>query len=171
MVYGRFIAPEDRVDPERFSETEFPLVCPRCEYSLRGLGDCPCPECGTPVDRGRLLVDQYVIGAGVRHPRLRRRHRIAMWCAICGWPTFPVVVAVNQAILHIWQPSSPAALGANIRLSVLVTVVLGILGLAAMVTSVALWVSLLVAAKPKVRQVYDAIERGGSASDARRNQE
>lgn len=49
-----------RVDPNRFSEDEFPVVCPKCDYALRGLPDGRCPECGTEFDRGRLLVQQYV---------------------------------------------------------------------------------------------------------------
>jgi hypothetical protein len=48
------------VDADRFPEDEFPVYCPKCDYLLRGLRDERCPECGTPFDRGRLLVQQYV---------------------------------------------------------------------------------------------------------------
>lgn len=61
------IPADTRVDPSLFPEDEFPLVCPKCNYSLRGLPDNICPECGSQFDRGRLLVEQYVIEGGKRH--------------------------------------------------------------------------------------------------------
>lgn len=54
------VPPDARVDPAGFSEEEYPVVCPKCTYLLRGLADGRCPECGTPFDRGQLLVRQYV---------------------------------------------------------------------------------------------------------------
>ena len=56
----RVIPPEAAVDPTLFSEDEYPVHCPKCSYLLRGLPDGRCPECGTPFERGRLLVQQYV---------------------------------------------------------------------------------------------------------------
>lgn len=50
-----------RVDPSAFSDDEFPVWCPECDYLLRGLLSNRCPECGHGFDRGRLLVSQYVL--------------------------------------------------------------------------------------------------------------
>jgi hypothetical protein len=65
-----------RVDPTRFPEEEFLVLCPKCEYLLRGLPGDRCPECGRDFDRGQLLVQQYVIERGQRlwgnaHGRVR----------------------------------------------------------------------------------------------------
>ncbi len=65
-AYKRIIPPETRVDPALFPEEEFPVVCPKCSYLLRGLPDNRCPECGREFDRGRLLVEQYLIEMGRR---------------------------------------------------------------------------------------------------------
>lgn len=60
-LFGTRVIPrEARVDPALFPEEEFPIYCGRCGYNLRGLPDGPCPECGTPFDRGRDLVLSYV---------------------------------------------------------------------------------------------------------------
>jgi len=66
IVHGEIIPPDTQVDPESFPEKDFPLFCPVCDYMLRGLPTERCPECGTPFDRGRLLVQQYVIEQGKR---------------------------------------------------------------------------------------------------------
>ena len=60
-LFGTRVLPKDAVvDPALFSEKEFPVRCTKCAYLLRALADGPCPECGTPFRRGRLLVRQYV---------------------------------------------------------------------------------------------------------------
>ncbi len=56
----RVIPARARANPELLPEEEFPVHCPGCGYLLRGLPGAICPECGTPFDRGRLLVEQYV---------------------------------------------------------------------------------------------------------------
>ncbi len=56
----RFIPDDASVDPTLLPEDEFPVHCVKCRYALRGLDDGRCPECGTPFERGRLLVRQYV---------------------------------------------------------------------------------------------------------------
>lgn len=61
---GLVIPPGTRVDPDTFPEEEFPTWCLKCEYSLRGLTDNRCPECGTEFDRGQLLVREYVLEWG-----------------------------------------------------------------------------------------------------------
>ena len=60
-LFGTRVIPRDaRVDPALFADAEFPIYCRACEYNLRGLPDGPCPECGTPFERGRELVASYV---------------------------------------------------------------------------------------------------------------
>lgn len=82
MCEGAVIPPETRVDPSRFSEDEFPVSCPQCEYELRGLsGEC-CPECGRPFDRGRLLVEQYLL---CRDLPLSAIGKFARTVAVAGW--------------------------------------------------------------------------------------
>lgn len=66
MVQGEIIPPDARVDPAHFPENEYPLFCPTCDYMLRGLPTERCPECGHTFDRGRLLVEQYVLEQGKR---------------------------------------------------------------------------------------------------------
>ena len=61
IAYRRIIPPEARVDPSLFPEEEFPVLCSKCNYLLRGLPESRCSECGREFDRGRLLVEQYVL--------------------------------------------------------------------------------------------------------------
>lgn len=72
--YMGLIPADTRVDPELFPENEFPVVCPKCDYLLRGLPGNTCPECGSSFDRGRLLVEQYVIKHGRQHAGKLKPH-------------------------------------------------------------------------------------------------
>jgi hypothetical protein len=61
------------------------LVCPLCEYSLRGLTEPRCPECGYRFDWEELRQTQ-----GQKHPYLfeqqTTRHLRAFWkTAVGGW--------------------------------------------------------------------------------------
>ena len=80
---GGLIPPEARADASQLPEDVFPVYCPRCRYDLRTLPDGPCPECGRPFDRGRLLVEQYVIGAV--DPECRPVHNRAIIAFILGF--------------------------------------------------------------------------------------
>jgi hypothetical protein len=62
-----------RVNPELFDEDEFPVYCPRCGALLwRLLNNC-CGGCGLKVDRGWLLVEQYLRNSSEKRlsPRVR----------------------------------------------------------------------------------------------------
>jgi len=84
-LFGTFVVPKDaRVDPTLFSEEDFPVFCPKCRYSLRGLRDGLCPECGQPFERGVLLVRQYVFEWGEPLWRRTRLGRVSRWCVIGG---------------------------------------------------------------------------------------
>ena len=78
IAFGRIIPPSARANPAQFSEAEFPIVCPKCDYLLRGLTVPRCPECGRDFDRGRLLIEQYVIEGGLR--RRGKGSKLAKWC-------------------------------------------------------------------------------------------
>ena len=78
IAFGRIIPPNARANPAQLSESEFPIVCPKCDYLLHGLTVPRCPECGRDFDRGRLLVEQYVLEGGLG--RKGRVSQFAKWC-------------------------------------------------------------------------------------------
>jgi hypothetical protein len=90
-----------RVDPSQFPEDEFPLVCPKCDYSLRGLPSDICPECGSQFDRGRLLVEQYAIERGKRH--LVKRDTLATILTFIWIITS--LFGVAYFIILFWDPN------------------------------------------------------------------
>jgi len=63
---------------------DWDVVCPRCEYPLRGLPDRRCPECGTRFD----LEDVVKPWTRTREPRHRPADRpvadFGLRCASCG---------------------------------------------------------------------------------------
>lgn len=85
-LFGTFVVPKDaRVDPTLFSEEDLPVYCPKCDYLLRGLPDGRCPECGTPFERGLLLVRQYVFEWGERPCRRTPRGKAERWWSIVAF--------------------------------------------------------------------------------------
>lgn len=52
-------ATSSSVDPALFPEADYPVHCSKCQYLLTGLLDGPCPECGQPFERGKLIASQY----------------------------------------------------------------------------------------------------------------
>jgi hypothetical protein len=82
-LFGTRVIPADaRVDPSLFPQEEFPIYCRNCDYLLRGLPDGPCPECGTPFERGRALVVTYVDDPLWRTWRYTRAGRLFVRLAI-----------------------------------------------------------------------------------------
>lgn len=108
LVTGYTIPREGRVDPTPFPEDEFPVYCPKCDYSLRGLPDGNCPECGKAFERGRLLVIQYVERACEHDfhnsPSGRRAIRVCL---------YGLAVSVSLALLAFglerWPPRGNTA--------------------------------------------------------------
>ena len=101
------------VDPNLFPEEQFPLYCPKCGYLLRGLPNDRCPECGTRFERGRLLVEQYVLRHGGPRLRLTRMGRWIARLVICGF----LVHYVGRGALYVtvrWMKTqdTPAKLSA-----------------------------------------------------------
>ncbi|MCH8805087.1 MAG: hypothetical protein IH986_03255 [Planctomycetes bacterium] len=98
---GTTIPPEARVDPDRFSEEEFPVFCRKCRYQLRGLTEGRCPECGMAFERGRLLVQEYAIEGG--RPLFPRSRKVAKWCLVFGIGLY-AVSQITPFILLKWVP-------------------------------------------------------------------
>ncbi len=99
IAFGRIIPPNTRANPAQFSEAEFPIVCPKCDYLLRGLTVPRCPECGRDFDRGRLLVEQYVIEGG-----LGRKGRVSQFAKWCMYFTVFVLFVLPFLILFLLPP-------------------------------------------------------------------
>lgn len=97
-----FIPPDAAVRESDFSEDEFPVYCPHCDYHLQGLPDRRCPECGEPFDRGWLLVDQY---ARERDHRLWRRGGPGRWATFVAASVLVVVAAYVIATHVAWWVS------------------------------------------------------------------
>ena len=61
------------------SNDDAELLCPTCDYRLRGLLSDRCPECGTPFDRtGSMLLRSLGRIAG-------ESERDERFCERCGW--------------------------------------------------------------------------------------
>lgn len=102
-AFGTTVPPETRVDPDRFPEEEFPVVCPKCGYQLRGLASGRCPECGTAFERGRLLVQEYVIKSG--RPLFPKSRRVAKWCLVLGIGWYVVSMVTSHLLVKYLGPT------------------------------------------------------------------
>ncbi len=109
-VFGTRVIPKHaRVDPERFSEREFPVWCPACGYALRGLAGGRCPECGREFERGRLLVEIYVLRRW--DPASNRSWIGKVWrrtlslMFVCH-----VAICAIAAVCWLWSRAHPGAL-------------------------------------------------------------
>lgn len=135
LAYGRLITPEMRVDPTRFSEEEYPVYCVKCGYELRALTEPRCPECGTPFDRGRLLVERYVLE---RQPRSNRWYRLSVWLGRLAWIVFALCVGIWAALV------GPHLLGDGINplhyaITFLAFLIVLVLGFPLFVVAAVLW--------------------------------
>lgn len=148
------IPPDARVDPDRFPEEEFPLYCPACDYLLRGLPGNRCPECGQAFDRGRLLVEQYVIQQDARNwPRATKYAKRTIVASLVLTLAGPMCGAVLvRAMNHLAAPP----------VGIIAPVVAGcmILGLLLGMVSICLCVYLTIVGKGKPRVVFQAIDQG-----------
>jgi len=152
-AFNAMIPPDARVDPDRFPEEEFPLYCPKCDYLLRGLPGNRCPECGQAFDRGRLLVEQYVIQQG--KPTWPPAKRYAKKTAVIG-----LILLLASLLLVIGDIYS---MFHHLRRLLPVSVVKIAMGFAAFAGLVVLSASLVYSYWPdpakKSRQVFDAIDQ------------
>ncbi|HOM52230.1 MAG TPA: hypothetical protein PLQ89_11410 [Phycisphaerae bacterium] len=100
LPYGWYhkaiIPPETRVDPSSFSEEEFPVYCPRCSYLLTGLAASRCPECGREFDRGRLLVEQYLLKQAPPTNTADRMDRVAAWIPFGSMVLFVLLMSFGR---------------------------------------------------------------------------
>ena len=136
------------------------MVCPGCEYLLRGLPDGRCPECGRTFARGRLLVEQYVLEGGRRFSR--RAARAAKWCWVIAaglmvlfWVVYGVVAlaaarAASYADYMSWFDRSFELSGRLIPLFYLAPVLWFVAAI--------LWGWVVARNGKKLRQVVAAIE-------------
>jgi len=85
-----------QVDPACFPEDEYPVLCLQCGYTLRGLPDGRCPECGAGFIRGHLLVEQYV---RLRRPKTDRYRRLVKRLLVIA---LPVHGTINLAMFGLW---------------------------------------------------------------------
>lgn len=163
VAHGKLIPPEARVDSAAFPEAEYPVVCPKCRYLLRGLPNGPCPECGKPFDRGRLLVEQYVLEGGSRfHPWTARMNNWALLIILGG----PLVTWLGGTLLlarFTFDPTSPSngVFFTLLDLLALWTVILS-LGVVLALVSTVLSVRMFLRYRHKARQVFEAIDVASS---------
>jgi hypothetical protein len=140
-VGGKVISAEAQVDPARFSEDEYPVFCRKCDYPLRGLPDGRCPECGTEFQRGRLLVEQYVLRTRLGKTRLGK---FSVRCIIVASGIFALVLLGDYLIMLVGARSPTAAptldvLGFAIRASLYVAraaLVVDLVGLACLLAAI-----------------------------------
>jgi hypothetical protein len=150
------IPPEARVDPGRFPEADFPLYCPSCGYLLRGLTSDRCPECGRPFERGRLLVEQYVIERGKRLSR-----RTTAWAKrtlVIGIVLFAASWLSLALTVIVWSPMRPAP-----PVMDLASIWLGVPAMMLALVSGGLQSRAWSVARDKSRQVFEAIDRASPA--------
>jgi hypothetical protein len=77
----------NRRDHPELEEIRGELLCPRCEYSLRGLpgSRITCPECGSACDLAALVMRRW-IGPWTRAPGYGRIVGPVGWLTIGMWP-------------------------------------------------------------------------------------
>lgn len=157
MVSGEVIPPDARVDPDCFPEKDFPLFCPVCDYMLRGLPTERCPECGTPFDRGRLLVQQYVIEQGKR--LWKRTGKYAKGLLIIGC----LLIIIPQLLLALTAyivDSLALALPTNFAFTVIpFLLVIMAIGTILLFVSAFLYLHLATVGRKKYTQVLGSIDR------------
>jgi len=158
MVAGEVIPPDARVDPEHFPEKDFPLYCPVCEYLLRGLPSERCPECGTPFDRGSLLVQQYVIEHGKR--RWKRTGKYATRLFIIGCLLIFVPQILITLTTYLIKPSVLTQPTTNLAFA-LIPFVMAVMTMGAILLFVAafLYLHLATIGRKKYTQVLASIDR------------
>jgi len=158
VVSGEVIPPDARVDPECFPESQFPLYCPECDYLLRGLPTERCPECGSPFDRGRLLVQQYVIERGKR--LWKRTGKYAKWAGIIGFLlSFAPTLALFSLSLSLANAAALTALIDSLVKLVPFVLAFMLVGGDLLFVSGGLYLHLGTVAKKKYAQVFKGIDR------------
>ena len=157
-AYGGLIPPEAQVDPNLFPDDRYPVWCPDCDYLLRGLPDGRCPECGRSFEKGRLLVEQYVIEQGRRN--WKRTSRWAKWTLVIGIALYFIA---KVPLILMWLLSEQEKLNVQITrfLFELMPLVLGMQAIGVLFFLISMVVSIILDSRTrkKCKQVFDAIDR------------
>lgn len=165
-LFGTRVIPAGaRVDPSQFSEDEFPVYCPKCDYLLRGLPAARCPECGADFDRGKLLVEQYVTVDGLPRLRRGRLNRLAYWVAMAGLCLvgiggYGIRFATRRYMPQLLASGNAQAVNtfqARVELVSLLVCVLEIVALAALLCWAGITIRAYWAGRLKRRRIVDAI--------------
>lgn len=155
----RIITPEARVDPAMFSEDDFPVFCPKCDYLLRGLPDSRCPECGREFQRGRLLVEQYVNEYSKRSFRRTSKWAWRTWIAAVGLAIGSELVVWVQGWVGRRHPSIYMTVpGYLFRVFIISMVALMVVALLLGLVSGWLFLRWTLVSRRKRRKVLDAID-------------
>lgn len=158
LIDGQVVPPDARVDPAGLPEDQFPVYCAKCRYLLRGLTSDRCPECGTPFDRGRLLVEQYVFSP--ERWQWSRSWKYAKWAMVIGYAPMAGFLIFACSMQFLVDPSTQPTISFDTMITIgRVMMVSMMAGVACSVVCVALLVRLAVVTKKKRLLVFKAIDK------------
>jgi hypothetical protein len=171
LSYSAGIPPDTRVDPDRFPEDRFPLYCPQCDYLLRGLSCHRCPECGQEFERGRLLVEQYVLEGG--RAAWKRTFKYVRWTGAGGFVLGCIpglLLGLVASGLGWFGVQGPAMLKVMDWFGALIPVLMVVMaiGVALLFASAILLARYALLARAQCVEVYKAIDREAPSFKAAR---
>jgi hypothetical protein len=162
VIDGQVVPPDARVDPAAFPDDQFPVYCPQCRYLLRGLTSDRCPECGTPFDRGRLLVGQYIFSP--ERWQCARSWKWAIWAMVIGFlPTAAsALFAFGTQLLADPATQPRISIDTMLEIGHWLTVA-RVAGMVLWAVAAALFLRLAIVTKKKRMRVFRAIDRSTPA--------
>lgn len=164
-IFGTIVIPEDTsIDPKLFPEEDYPISCAKCVYLLCGLDDGLCPECGTPFERGKLLITQYLLYPWVIPLKKSRVKKISFIIGVLGFLLVGISICGTLLSIFTTQSSPNPATVNTVLLNVQTYMYVGRVGLfvigAAVISHLAMllcYVMYLRKIKEKRRFVRDAV--------------
>lgn len=84
------------------------MFCMKCQYPLRGLSRCQCPECGqffTPGDQRTYIVHEWQRKPqrerpAIRSPRIVKQRELDRRASAGTWPTILVFTAIGFVFMY-----------------------------------------------------------------------